>query len=353
MIRWLMVSMAFLLVSLLVLTTGAAGESYQDAQAIPATQTPAPDPVVVRVLGESITEKQVLDTINQLFFQSASSQTPTQQQFKQKDTLYYKDALDTLIGTILLKNEAKEKHLVADQTKVEENLRSMKGRFPDEAQFQKALQSQGIKEQDLRNSIETNLLCQQLLDDIAKALPAPTDADIRKVYEENPKSFEEPEKMHAAAIYLKFGEKSTPEQRDQLRKKLEAIRADIEGKKTTFAEAAIKESQDKSTGPKGGDLGFFKRGDIMKPLADAAFNTKPGSLTPVIEAENGYYLMDVLEIKPAGRMSLEAAQPQIRDILMRKLKREATVKHLDELKAKTKIEVVMSDEEWNKRHAAK
>lgn len=335
------------------LLAGPAEKRLQDSQAVPAVQTASPDPVVVKVLGESIRERQVLDTISQLFFQAASAGQATQEQFRQKDTLYYKDALDTLIGTILLKNEATEKNFVADKTKVEEDLQSMKKQFPSAAQFQQALQAQGTTEDELRKSIETNILCQQVLEGIAKDLPIPTDAEIRKFYDENPKSFIEPEKMHAAAIYLKVGKDATPEQKGEVRKRLEAIRADVESKKITFAEAAVKESEDKSTGPKGGDLGFFKRGDIMKPLADAAFAAQPGTLTPVVEAENGFYLMNVIEIKSAGRLPLDAAQPQITDLLMRKAKREATMKHLDDLKAKTKVEVVMSDEEWNKRHAAK
>jgi parvulin-like peptidyl-prolyl isomerase len=127
----------------------------------------------------------------------------------------------------------------------------------------------------------------------------------------------------------------------------------IETKKTTFAEAVTKESEDNATRSKGGDLGFIKRGDILKPLEDAVFATKPGMLTAVAEADNGCYLFDVLEVKPAGRMSLETAKPKIRDYLLHKANQAATRKHLDGLKAKTKIETVMSDEEWNKRHAAK
>lgn len=59
-----------------------------------------------------------------------------------------------MIGTILLKNEAKEKMLAADSAKVNEAVRSMKSQFPDEARFQEALHAQGLKEVDLRNSIE-------------------------------------------------------------------------------------------------------------------------------------------------------------------------------------------------------
>lgn len=185
--------------------TGSVEKGRQDAKGAPATQGAIADPVVVKVLGESITEKQVLDTINQLMIQLANKQQATEQQLQQKNTLFYRDALDTLIGTILLKNEAKEKNLVADKAKVEETLRSMKGQFQNETQFQQALQTQGLKEADLRNSIETNILCQQVLDLVAQDIPAPTDAAIQKFYDENSQSFQEPEQMRAANLFFESG----------------------------------------------------------------------------------------------------------------------------------------------------
>jgi peptidyl-prolyl cis-trans isomerase C len=332
---------------------GTAKGRCQDAKGTSATTVAAVDLIVVRVLGESITEKQVLDTINQLAFQLANNQQATGQQLQQKESLFYREALDTLIGTILLKNEAKERNLVADKAKIDESLRSMKARFPNEAQFQQALQGQGIKEEDLRSSIETNLLCQQVLELIAQDLPPPTDIEIQKYYDANPKSFLEPEQRHTAAISLKVDEGATPEQKMEIRKKLENIRADIGSKKITFAEAAVKESDDKANSTRGGDLGFVKRGAMLKPLEDMVFATKPGSLTPILETEIGYHLIQVIELKPAGIVPLETAQPKIKDLLERKAKQEATKKHLEQLKTKVKIETVMSDEEWNKRHPSK
>ncbi len=332
---------------------GFAEGSRQTPQADPPKQEVPADPVVVKLLGESITEKQVLDTINQIAMQRASSKEATEQQILQKDIVFYKDALDTLIGTVLLKNEAREKHFVVSEAQIEQTLQSMKKQFKDEAQFEQALRVQGVNEKDLRNSIETNLLCQQVLDGIAKELPPPTDAEIKKFYDDNPKSFIEQEQMHAAQIFLKVDKGSTPEQKAAVKQRLEAIRADIEAKKVTFAQAAIKESEDKANGPRGGDLGLFKRDAMLKPLADVAFATKPGTLTPILESDLGYHLIEVIEIKPAGTMSLETATPKIKDFLTRKANQEAVRKHLDALKAKVKIDFVMSDEEWNKRHAAK
>jgi len=308
---------------------------------------------VVKVLGESITEKQVLEAINQIVLQRARDQQITQDQIEQKDILFYRDALDTLLGTILLRNEAKEKNLVADKAKVEEAFQSTRAQYPNEEAFRKALDAQGLKEADLRNSIETNILCQQILDVMAKDLPPPTDAEIQKFYDENPKYFAAPEQVHAANIFLRVDPKATPEQKAKIRKKLETIRADIESKKITFAEAAIKNSEDKANAPNGGDWGMVKRGDLLKPIEDAVFGAKAGTLSPIVETQYGYHLINIIEVQAAGRMPLATAKPKIVTYLQHRALQAATTKHIEDLKVKYKVEIVMSDDEWNKRHAKK
>jgi peptidyl-prolyl cis-trans isomerase C len=339
---------------ILLFLMDSARPAQQDVKSVPAPPTVVSNDVVVKVLGESITEKQILDMINQIIVQLLRAQQVTPDQIKQKDTLYYKEALDTIIGTILLKNEAKDKNLVVEQSKIEENLRSMKGQFPDEAKFQEALKAQGTTEDSLRASIETNLLCQQMLDLIAKDIPPASDAEITKFYNENPKRFPAPEQVHAAEIFLKVDKGATPEQKAEIRKKLEAIKADIESKKLAFADAATKNSEDPVSAQKGGDMGTFKRVEVIKPLADAVFSAQPGTLTPIIESEFGYHLLNVIEHKPVGIAPLDdASRTRIKTYLESLAKQAATRKHLDALKTKIKIETVMSEDEWNKRHAAK
>ncbi len=327
--------------------TGSTVRGPQEARTAPSASAASSD-VVVKVLGEAITEKQVLDAIGQI----ARSQQANPQALQTTDASFYRDALDTLIGGLLLKNEAKEKNINADPSRIEEALKSVKGQFPSETQYQQALTQQGLKEADLRKSIENNVLYQQVLEAALKDLPPAADADVRKFYDENPKYFEEPEQVHAAHVFLKADANTTPAQKAETRKRMEALRADVDGKKITFAEAA-KSSDDKATAGSGGDLGFFKRGDMLPQLEDAVFAVKPGVLTPVIETEYGFHLMNVIEFKPAGKAPLEKVKPNIKDFLEGRTRQEATRKHIEELKGKVKIETLISDEEWNKRHPAK
>ncbi len=312
----------------------------------PAAKPAAADDVVARVYGESITEKQVLAAINQM---AQRRQLPPQQ-MQQRDALLFKDAVDTLVGMALLKNEAKTEKLTVAKEKVDETYQGIVKGFPSEAEFKKALDTQGMTEASLRVAVEDNLINQLILDSVTKGLPPVADADVQKFYDGNPRFFERPEQVHASHILLQIAADATPEQKAETMKKLEAIRADIESKKVTFAEAASKYSEDKNNAAKGGDLGFISRGQTLKSFEDAAFTTKPGSLSPVVETQSGYHLISVSEVRPAGKVSMDEAKKSIQGYLENQEKQTAIQKYIDGLRAKTTVEILISEDQWKQRH---
>jgi len=317
------------------------------AAAVQQTAKEAPDdPVIVRVQGQPITEKQVLDAIGQI----AQSGQRTAEQLQKKDVAFFKDAVENLIRFALLRKEAQEKQMTVDKAKLDQAVQEIVRRFPSEAEFRKALAAQGVSEADMRKSLEDNLLFNQVLEVALKDLAGPSDEQVKKFYDDNPQYFAAPEQVHAAHILLKLAKESTPDQKAEARKKLEGIRADIESGKIQFAEAATKNSDDQVTAKSGGDLGFFPRGQMVKPFEEAAFSAKAGTLTPVVETQFGFHLIQVIESKPAGKVPLEESKDKIRAFLDRKSKQEAAGQYMEGLRKKATIETVMTEEEWVKRH---
>lgn len=81
---------------------------------------------------------------------------------------------------------------------------------------------------------------------------------------------------------------ATPAVKDSIRKKAESVRAQVTP--ANFADMAKKYSQD-NTAARGGDLGVFPRGMMVKPFADAVAALKPGEISPVIETQFGYHIV--------------------------------------------------------------
>lgn len=73
---------------------------------------------------------------------------------------------------------------------------------------------------------------------------------------------------------------------------LKDIKQAIDSGVTTFEEAA-KNFSDCPSGKKGGDLGFFEKGMMVKPFEEAAFNAEKGQIVGPIKTDFGYHLIKV------------------------------------------------------------
>lgn len=141
------------------------------------------------------------------------------------------------------------------------------------------------------------------------------DAEVKKFYEENAAKFQGDEQRRASHILIGFGVNATPEQKQEARSKAEALLATIKKNPKSFEELAVKNSQDPGSATKGGDLGSFGRGAMVKPFEDAAFSMKVNQVSDLVESEFGYHIIKVTEI--TGQSSdFESLKPQIKGELL-------------------------------------
>lgn len=78
-----------------------------------------------------------------------------------------------------------------------------------------------------------------------------------------------------------------------------------------FAEVAKEESEDKGSGARGGDLGSFGRGRMVKPFEDTAFSLKVGERSGVVESQFGYHVILVYDRQESGTRTLEEVHDDI------------------------------------------
>src|SRR5690606_595762 len=86
-----------------------------------------------------------------------------------------------------------------------------------------------------------------------------------------------------------------------------------------FAGLAKKNSQDPGSAAKGGDLGFFERGAMVKPFEDAVFSMKAGEISPPVESEFGYHIIRLDVVRGGKSKSFEEARPEIEAELKKQL----------------------------------
>jgi peptidyl-prolyl cis-trans isomerase C len=130
-------------------------------------------------------------------------------------------------------------------------------------------------------------------------------------YKANPKKYVLPEQVRASHILIRTAEPDA-------KAKAEAILKELRGG-ADFAQVAKAKSQDPGSAAKGGDLGFFARGRMIKPFEDTAFGmAKVGDISEVIESPFGFHIIRLDEKKPAGLQPFA----EVKDTLLRQAQNE-------------------------------
>ncbi len=110
------------------------------------------------------------------------------------------------------------------------------------------------------------------------------DAYARNVYQANVAKFEKPAQTRARHILLA---NSGPDSLQKAKDILAQLRAGA-----SFEELAKSHSTDTGSAARGGDLGFFGPGKMVRPFEDAVNSlAKPGDLSEPIESQFGYHII--------------------------------------------------------------
>ncbi len=142
-----------------------------------------------------------------------------------------------------------------------------------------------------------------------------TEQEAKKFYDENAAKFQGNEQRHASHILIGVSATASPEAKAEAKKKAEQVLAEVKRSPAKFAELAKKYSQDPGSAEKGGDLGTFGRGSMVKPFEDAVFTMKAGDISGLVQSDFGYHIIKLNEIAGQGQ-DFESLKPQIRAELM-------------------------------------
>ena len=133
--------------------------------------------------------------------------------------------------------------------------------------------------------------------------------DIGEYYESNPDQFKSPHTVQARHILIKVDQKAAPEQVEEARRRIEDIHK-LAAAGQDFAELA-KQHSEGPTKAKGGDLGTFRREQMVKPFSDKAFSMQAGEISGPVRTDFGWHIIKVEKVNPATTRSLDDARADI------------------------------------------
>lgn len=137
-----------------------------------------------------------------------------------------------------------------------------------------------------------------------------SEAEIADYYESRPELFNIEKQVEARHILIAVDAGTNAEEAE---KKATDISKRAKNKED-FAELATLFS-DCPSKTKGGHLGFFMRGEMVKPFSDAAFSMTPGEISDPVKTEFGWHVIKVESVKEAVTQSLDQSRKQIVETL--------------------------------------
>jgi peptidyl-prolyl cis-trans isomerase D len=143
-----------------------------------------------------------------------------------------------------------------------------------------------------------------------------TDEQIAQYYEQHKEEFRREERVRARHILFKLAQQAGAEEEARVRAEAEAVLQRIQAGED-FATLASQLSQDPVSAQQGGDLGFFKRGEMVKPFEEVAFGLKPGAVSEPVRTDFGYHILKVEELQEGGYEPLESVRAELRARLAR------------------------------------
>ena len=150
--------------------------------------------------------------------------------------------------------------------------------------------------------------------DMVAAHVAVSDDEVRRFYETNHARYAQDEQRRASHILIAVDAGADAAQKQAARARAEQLLRQVRRNPAQFAEVARKNSQDPGSAVQGGDLGWFRRGAMVKPFDDAVFGMKPGEISDLVETQYGYHIIRLDGVKGRG---FDEIKPQAADDLRR------------------------------------
>ena len=246
------------------------------------------------------------------------------------------EVIEQIVVQELLWQEAQRRGTVVGDEEVDQELAKLKISFDSELAFAFKIEEGGFTEETFRENIRQQMSVQHMIaNDITEGV-AVGDTAVETFYNENIEQMAVPERVHARHILVRF-EPGDDESRAAAEKKLAGLAAQVQAGES-FALLAIEHSEGPS-GQKGGDLGYFERGQMVKEFDEVAFTAEAGAVAGPVENQFGLHLIKVEEHTAPGTVPLSEVEPKIREYLQQQTLYSAVEALIEDLRANGDVDI--------------
>lgn len=246
----------------------------------------------------------------------------SQSSFDQKleGTPMARTVLQQLVQDVLIEQYAKNNNITVTDQEISDRETQLKQNFPS-GSWDQMLASRGLTETDVHAALREQIILDKALAKDVKITPA----QIKDYFDKNHAQYDKAEQVTARHILvpsLVLAQK---------------VEADLKSGKN-FADEAKQYSIDPGSKDKGGDLGTFKRGQMVPAFDKVAFSQPIGQISAPVKSPFGFHIIQVQAHIPAQKATLASATPQIVEALTQQQEAPLIQPFLQNLQSKATVQ---------------
>ncbi|HAT71297.1 MAG TPA: hypothetical protein DCS63_00595 [Elusimicrobia bacterium] len=293
-----------------------------------------------------------------------------------------KAALDKLVDEALLRQKAELMKIKVYERELENGVAEIRKRFSRapggealstekaEAAFRDELKKEGVTMEEFRERIRRQLMVQKLVQDTVRTrAKMPGDAETKAYFdninrvlggrEADIKGLDEEamqdllavagrfkeltsERLRLRHVLIKLKEGAAPEEKKAAQAKAVALRKSLDGG-LDFDEAVEKNSDDKESAGRAGDLGYVVKGMLPAEVEAAAFKMQVGENSQPVESKFGWHILRLEEKRAAQKLRYEAVKEDLEQVLSQNAFATELGSYIKELRKDAKIQIFIAD----------
>ncbi len=250
--------------------------------------------------------------------------------------------LETLVADKLLEQQVQVLKLEVTKHELDKlitDLREQNGL--DEEQFKAALAGQGMTPGEYRKGMRKQLLKMKIINLKVRSKVQVSDQDIQSRYQRQRAEASRDVRYGVRHIVFLVPEGAAAEVDKAALAKARAAAARLDAG-ADFAELARQISEGPSA-KDGGDLGFFRPGDMVEAFEKAALALAPGEISAPVRTPFGWHLIVLVARKSGDLGELQALEAQLREQLYQEEIEVAFGRYIEELKREAHIELRLDE----------
>ncbi len=241
-----------------------------------------------------------------------------------------------LVDAELIRQQSSKMQVSIEGADTAEKWQAHKKRYGSEEAFKSFLERAGTTADDVRRQFENNLLREKVFAKVSESVKIDA-AEIKKFYDDNQARYDEPEQIKASHILFR----TPPNAKADDKAKKKAVAEDVlkQLKKGGSFEALAKKYGEDPTKDRGGDLGYFTKGRMVKSFEEAAWSLKKGKISGIIETQFGFHIIKKTDHKKARKKPFGEVKEQIERSLLARRRNQSIRDALGKWKEAAEIEI--------------